>query len=214
MPAEITIPVQYAVIGVLGIIVFIFKIKTFWRWAGAALSWIWHHFIELVLVGLGLAIISSLAVPAYIEADARAKTEILEAKVAAKKSADLDRAIAEQDKQRAKDNKAREQTHLRAILPGRWLQLHKAIRRVSFYEAKFAVIDRFIEKYAEDEPKFPPEGLNKFLDAFSGRDDSASTRIKRAKDLLYPYMDFVGLVYEQQIDKALIPSTQPPEKQP
>ena len=205
MPAEISIPIHYAVPVLLGSILFLCKIKTLWHTATASFRWMGRNFITLVLIGFILSVIVAAGLPltqCVAERAERAKKnhqKRIEWAAADKKNlAKMNKTIKERERQSEADKKARIEAHLHSILPGRWHALHAEASRVTFWETKFALVERFIDKYAENEPKIPPEGLNKLLKIMDGQNSEASIkRIKRLKDILYPYMDFV--VEKEQI---------------
>ncbi len=192
MPTEISIPLYYVVPVVLGFILAILNIRKLWNAVEVILRWLGRNFATVALVIFCLSVVTAFAVPMY---KSYQRTALFDAEVA-EQIAESDRCaknrLLGRKKQRAADDKAKIEAHLHAVLPGRWMALHTEICRINYWDAKIAVIERFVEKYAKDEPRLPPEGLDKFLHAFNDKHvESSNKRIRRARDMLYPYMDFV-----------------------
>ncbi len=93
--------------------------------------------------------------------------------------------------ERATSKQAQTESHLRSILPGQWYDLYADIRYINYFETKLAMIEKFAEIHAKDEPPLPCQGFDKFLADMDHKKNGWKDRISRAKKMLYPFLQVV-----------------------
>lgn len=92
-------------------------------------------------------------------------------------------------------------------LPGKWTNLYKSIASCRYYEAKLSAIKSFTNQYkTENVDPLPAVGFDQILAklAVPGYRDQTKKYIKRAKEMLQPYIiPFVNAKHEEYKPKKL-----------